>query len=71
MSLREIAKILGIPAFSVQAIPFAQGHYRALQRLYKVQSMRANMDLSMQVVPDTEASSVLVVAEYNKFNGSG
>ena len=33
-SLRDVAKILGNLAWAIQAIPFAQGHYRATQRFF-------------------------------------
>jgi hypothetical protein len=32
--LREIAKVLGLFACAIKAVPFAQSHYRDLQRLY-------------------------------------
>lgn len=39
-SLREIAKILGNFVWAVQAVPYAQSHYRALQKLYITESAK-------------------------------
>ena len=49
ISLREIAGILGNLAWAIQAIPFAQGHYRGIQRLYVAQSASMNGDLSTKI----------------------
>jgi len=52
VSLREITGILGNLAWAIQAIPFAQGHYRGIQRLYIAQSAGMNGDLSTKIQLD-------------------
>jgi hypothetical protein len=60
VSLREIAKILGNLAWAIQAIPFAQGHYRCIQRRFLKESARAGGDLSTKIRLDEESISDLV-----------
>jgi hypothetical protein len=55
VSLREISKILGNLAWAIQAIPFAQGHYRCLQRQFLKESARADGNLSAIISLDREA----------------
>ena len=59
VSLREVAKILGNLAWAIQAIPFAQGHYRALQRLFIAESARADGDLSSKIRLNEESRAEL------------
>ena len=54
-SLREIARILGNLAWAVKCIPFAQAHYRALQRFHIRESSRSNGNLSTIVSLDKES----------------
>jgi ribonuclease HI len=49
VSLRDIAKLLGNFAWAIQAIPFAQAHYRSLQRVYISESERSRGDLQIKV----------------------
>ena len=59
ISLREVAKILGNLAWAIQAIPFAQGHYRGIQRLFITQSARAGGNLSVKIQLDEESRAEL------------
>jgi hypothetical protein len=54
-SLREIAKIVGNLAWAVKCIPFAQAHYRALQRFHINENFRFNGSLSAIVKLDRES----------------
>jgi hypothetical protein len=54
-SLREIARILGNLAWAVKCIPFAQAHYKALQRFHIRESSRSNGNLSTIVSLDKES----------------
>jgi hypothetical protein len=58
-TLREVAKILGNLAWAIQAIPFAQGHYRCVQRQFLAESSRAVGDLSKRLQLDRESLSEL------------
>ena len=58
-TLREVAKILGNLALAIQAIPFAQGHYRCVQRQYLAESSRADGYLSKRLQLDRESLSDL------------
>jgi hypothetical protein len=46
VSLRTIASIQGNFAWAIPAIPFAQSHYRSLQRFYILFSMRSGLTLT-------------------------
>jgi hypothetical protein len=59
ISLREVTKILGNLAWAIQAIPFAQGHYRNIQWLYITQSARARGNLSTKIQLDEESRAEL------------
>lgn len=59
ISLREVAKILGNLAWAIQAIPFAQGHYRNIQWLYITQSARAGGNLSTKIQLDERSRAEL------------
>jgi hypothetical protein len=55
VSLRDVAKILGSLAWAIQAIPFAQGHYWAIQRLFIAESARAKRNLSSKIQLNEES----------------
>ncbi|KZS02254.1 Uncharacterized protein APZ42_000775, partial [Daphnia magna] len=57
--LRSIARILGSLAWAVHAVPYAQAHFRHLQRLYNAQSLLSEMDLSVSVKLDEGSKSDL------------
>ncbi|KAI9565167.1 hypothetical protein GHT06_008943 [Daphnia sinensis] len=71
ISLRDIAKILGNLAWAIQAIPFAQGHNRCIQRQFLKESARADGDLSTKIRLDEESISDLVwwTANVERTNG--
>ena len=73
ISLRDTAKILGNLSWAIQAIPFAQGHFRSIQRFYISESQRANMDLSTRAVLDFESRSDLMwwATNVERVNGKG
>lgn len=54
---RNIARFLGVLAWAVQVIPFAQGHYRGLQLFYISQARLAGNDFSVQVPLDANSKS--------------
>ena len=58
-TLREVAKILGNLAWAIQAIPFAQGHYRCVQRQYLEELSRTDGDLSKRLQLNRESLSDL------------
>jgi hypothetical protein len=58
-TLREVAKILGNLAWAIQAIPFAQGHYRCVLRQYLEELSRTDGDLSKRLQLNRESLSDL------------
>jgi hypothetical protein len=50
ISLRDIAKILGNFAWAVQAIPFAQAHFRVIQQLYIEHANRLGENLQSKII---------------------
>lgn len=56
VSLREVSKILGNLSWAIQAIPFAQGHYRCIQRQFLRESAQADGDLSALISLDRESN---------------
>jgi hypothetical protein len=56
VSLRNVAKILGNPAWAIQVIPFAQVHYRCTQRNF-FYSARSDGDLTTKIRLDEESIS--------------
>lgn len=68
LTLRDIAKLLGNYAWAIQAIPFAQAHYRSLQQISESKKSKGN--LQMKVTLDAAAKENLLwwvrnVAEMN------
>ncbi|KAI9555049.1 reverse transcriptase [Daphnia sinensis] len=59
IQLRNMARILGSLTWTIQAVPYAQVHFRHLQRLYNSQSLLSEMDLSVSVKLDEESKSDL------------
>ena len=62
--LRDIAKILGSLAWAVQAIPFAQSHFRCNRRFYIERSPASSMDLTVKFQLDDSSIQDFVGAEY-------
>jgi hypothetical protein len=60
VSLRDIAKLLGNFARAIQAIPFAQAHYRSLQRVYISESEKSHKDLQFKDSLSAEAKNDLL-----------
>jgi hypothetical protein len=56
VSLRNVAKILGNPAWAIQGIPFAQVHNRCIQRQF-FYSARSEGDLTTKIRLDEELIS--------------
>jgi hypothetical protein len=54
-----VTKIQGNLAWAIQAIPFAQEHYRNIQWLYITQSARAGGNLSTKIQLDEESRAEL------------
>lgn len=71
VSLKEITKLVGNFVWVVQAIPFSQSHYKALQRLFISESSKAGNNLSVHVSLDEPAKENLKwwIAEISKVNG--
>ena len=69
--LREIAKVLGLFAWAIKAVPFAQSHYRDLQRLYIEGCVRFENNLNSLVLLDSDSKINLSwwVAKLIKCNG--
>jgi hypothetical protein len=69
--LREIAKVLGLFAWAIKAVPFAQSHYRDLQRLYIEGCVRFENNLNSLVLLDSGSKINLSwwVANLTKCNG--
>ena len=69
--LREIAKVLGLFAWAIKAVPFAQSHYRDLQRLYIDVCVRFENNLNSLVLLDNGSKINLSwwVANLIKCNG--
>ena len=69
--LREIAKVLGLFAWAIKAVPFAQSHYRDLQRLYIEGCVRFEDNLNSLVLLDSDSKNNLSwwVANLTKCNG--
>jgi hypothetical protein len=55
ISLRKIASIMGNFTWAIPAIPFAQAHYRSLQRFYIAQAQAANFNLKYRCNLSSEA----------------
>uniref|UniRef100_A0A0P6EQZ6 Reverse transcriptase/ribonuclease h/methyltransferase n=1 Tax=Daphnia magna TaxID=35525 RepID=A0A0P6EQZ6_9CRUS len=49
VSLRTIASILGNFTWAIPTIPFAQSHYRSMQRFYITESQKVRNDLSVKL----------------------
>ena len=58
--LRDIAKLLGNFTWAIQAIPFAQDHYRALQRIFILESEKNPGNLQIKVELDGAAKNNLL-----------
>ena len=69
--LRDIAKLLGNFTWAIQAIPFAQAHYRALQRIFILESEKNPGNLQIKVELDGAAKNNLLwwVENVAKANG--
>ena len=59
ISLKDIASILGLFAWAISSIPFAQAHYRSLQMLYINSSKLARGNLKTKVVLNSGSRSDL------------
>ncbi|KZS06356.1 Uncharacterized protein APZ42_030218 [Daphnia magna] len=59
ISLRKVASILGNFTWGIPSIPFAQSHYRSMQRFYIEQAKRSNFDLRSTCALSREARSDL------------
>jgi hypothetical protein len=69
--LRDVASILGNFTWAIPTIPFAQSHYRSMQRFYINESQKALGDLSVKCVFSVGARSDLEwwVANLEEANG--
>jgi hypothetical protein len=63
LSLRNIVKMLGKFAWAIQAITFAQAHYRALKRILISETDRSHGYLESKVDLDAPAKRKLTVVE--------
>ncbi len=59
ISLRDIACIMGNFTWAIPTMPFAQAHYRSMQRFYIDQAQRVDFDLAMKCILSPEAKSDL------------
>ena len=71
VSLRTLASILGNFTWAIPSIPFAQSHYRSMQRFYIEQAHRFNRDLnsSCMLSPDARADLEWWVVNLESING--
>ena len=59
VSLRSLASILGNFTWAIPSIPFAQSHYRSMQRFYIDQVHRVNRNLNSSCVLSADARADL------------
>lgn len=60
VKLRDVSSIMGHFAWAIPTVPFAQVHYRCLQRFYISQTRRCDGDLSVRVaLPDDARADLL------------
>ena len=71
VSLRTLASILGNFTWAIPSIPFAQSHYRSMQRFYIEQAHRFNRGLnsSCMLSPDARADLEWWVVNLESING--
>jgi hypothetical protein len=71
VSLRTIASIQGNFAWAIPAIPFAQAHYRSLQRFYISNAQRVdfNLEAKVRLSPSAALDLEWWVANIEKANG--
>lgn len=69
--LRDVASILGNFTWAIPTIPFAQSHYRSMQRFYITESQKALGDLNVKCVLSVGSRSDLQwwVANLEEANG--
>jgi hypothetical protein len=59
-SLREVASVMGNFTWAIPTIPFAQAHYRSMQRFYISQAQRVGFDLTVKCKLTQEAKADLL-----------
>jgi hypothetical protein len=69
--LRDVASILGNFTWAIPTIPFAQSHYRSMQRFYIVESQKAlgNLNVRCCLSPESRLDLEWWVANLEKVNG--
>ena len=71
ISLRTLSKILGNLAWAINAVPYAQSHYRALQTVYNQFYHQLNLDMEFSITLDKLAIDDLLWWRDNVLSCSG